>query len=442
MTAVLNPPSVYVDNEQETVTEALRRGASEDLLVSWLQWRRRTTLHQFDAHTQRAKLRDFRESLRALIRPQVAAYQRMVAVEFRGLKIRFSDPYQQRSDAEHYAYMRPRYYVLGYSDPVRDIFNRIHPCQFLGKNVPGGVHVVFANVLAAVPGILDAVVPGLADRVASCILTQDGGFVPRDIAHHRQLSNHAFGLAVDIDPAFNPHVVDKEVVAVLNEVVSNRKKINFSFDERYTSRMPGNRLLSDEGRTKVTFLYARMASDAVRDWLAENLDTYERCLDQISAGAKAAKGSNEETLAKNARDNIDSNPDLKRLDRITGHGMPKGDYPSLQTLHNWARYGIQTIPVELALAMEQAMKLFGFPKDARHRPWGQEWERSKDAMHFELVYYEAIPPDSPVRPLEALFPASFSPELEESILPASPELDQALKRGPFVTSSPMIRMPH
>ena len=410
----------YLDDEQRTVEEGLKRGASENLLVGWLfEQRKRKQL--LNSTASRAEALTAKESLRRLLQPQIVQYQNMVAAEFNSLTIRFNTSGSGRTDLEHYSLMRPLYYGLGYTNPVADIFSKIHGFHFLGKAVPGGVHSVLADVLSLVPGILNAVAPGLSDRVASCILYQDGGFVPRYIANTEVLSNHAFGLAIDIDPPFNPHVVNGEVIAVLNEVVSKRKGINFNFDERYTARSLANRLLTDEGRTKVTFLYARMASDAVKDWLTENLDSYEQCLAQITAGRNAKKGSNEETLSANAEEEIASDPDFQWIARITGRGKRADDYASLQTLHTWARYGIQTVPVELPLAIEQAMRIKGFPKNQKNHPWGQEWERSKDAMHFELVYSEAIPPDSQKRPLIDLFPMyPFLEMLGEADRPIGP----------------------
>src|SRR5262249_31787325 len=81
----------------------------------------------------------------------------------------------------------------------------------------------------------------------------------------------------------------------------------------------------------------------------------------------------------------------------------------IQEVRQWARHGIQTVPLYLAAAL---VKL-GYR-------WGQTYEGSKDAMHFELLARDeyrkgvlvgkgVLKPDAAPRPLEDLFAVAGVP---------------------------------
>jgi hypothetical protein len=412
----------YVENERTIVEEAFRRGASVRLLIAWLFWRRsKVPPSQIDS----SKAREIRSALYRLIEPQLLAYRSRITAEFSSLRIAFKDPSKGHTDLEHYHLMRPLYYVGGYDDPAKAIFQRIRQYYFLGKDVPGGVHEAFIRVLDRVSGILRATSPDLPARVAAAIGKQDGGFVPRFIAGSTTLSNHAYGLAIDIDPPSNPHIKNppkpkKPIIPVLNEVVSTRTGIRFDFGKTYAEGKEWSRFLNEDQKIMVTHMSASAASQAVQEWLQQNLPTYEDCTARIAAGAKAPAGSPARQQADEARQTIDEDRDLQLIQAIRGDGSE--DYPSIETLRGWAKTGIQTIPLELVMAIKQAMRQSGYPKGAGQGGWGQDYEHSKDAMHFEIEARQAIPPDTKPRTLSELFPAEIQPLCNQALF--SPELDK------------------
>jgi hypothetical protein len=404
----------YLPGEQQIVQEALRRGADEKLLITFIIWRR---VSARQATTAPEEYKNLKTLLSQLIAQDISYYYNIVEEEYRNLRIDFSPPRGQlpRRDAnEHYHFMRPKYYMAGYDNPLHDIFNNIRPYFFLGKKVGGGgLHNVFIHCLDGVPAELEKISSGLSDRVQASIKFQDAGFVPRYIAGSETLSNHAYGLAIDIDPGSNPHLLTP-VIAILNEVVVRRTGIAFDFGASYTQGREWSGVLTDEQKAKVLFANARLASNAVQEWLQQKLPTYEDCIAKIAAGRRSPSASPARKDADDAEQTMKEDRELQLLQLIRGDGSD--NYPSVDTLHSWAKTGIQTIPIELAIAIAHACRKMGFPRKHLHRPersgWGQDYTTSKDAMHFEIEAVDAIPPNSAPRSLPEVFPADFLPFYE------------------------------
>jgi hypothetical protein len=410
-------PLRYLDNEQATVEEALRRATSIRLLTAWLYWRR----GKKQAGQVGAEYQAMRPALAALIQPQLLAYRQQVTDEFNSLPVRFADPDRRSSDLEHYHAMRPLYYLAGYSNPLRDIFQRIRPIAFLGKPTTG-IHDAFAPVLARAVAILTAVSPNLPAQVTAALHDPTiGAFVPRFIAGSTTLSNHAYGLAIDLDPASNPHL-KQPVIGVLNQIVSARIGQAFDFGKSFVQGKEWSRLLSGDQQTKVAYAYARTGSLAVQAWLQQNLPTYEDCLAKIAAGKNAATGTALKQQADEARQTIAEDSDLRLLQQLNGD--PSAGYPTLATLRVWMQKGIQTVPLELAVALRQAIREAGYDGG-----WGQEYKHSKDTMHFEIEAKSAIPPDGTPRTVRQLLPPEMQALYDTGVYDA--ELDQTWPSGSF-----------
>lgn len=394
------------DKDKHLVEEALNLGASERLLVDYFVFRGRWA---------RPPAPERPENVQKTLAPLFTAFHNKVSAEFQSLpKGWFADPDGERTPEQHYSYMRVRYYMVGFNSPAQTCLLKIRRFAFLGKNVPGGVHEAMVPGLTQVAFILDNELPGLSARVAAVISSQDGGFVPRKIAGSSDLSNHAFGLAIDIDPPTNPHVKGK-VIPLLNEVVKRKAGLDFDFGSSYGSGKDWSGVLSDERRLKVTYLYASRASKAVQGWLQENMGTYDQCVRDVAAGGRAGATAADKANTQQAQMAIDNERDLQLI-RLLEKETDRA------TLDQWRQHGIQSLPYELVSAINRA-----FAANPCFR-WGQEYQSSKDAMHFELqavvthkdgsITPATLTPDvKRVRYLDDLFPVLFlatcSPAMEE-----------------------------
>jgi hypothetical protein len=108
-----------------------------------------------------------------------------------------------------YLDLRPLYQqAAGASDPAAWINEHIVALSFFGKSTPG--HRDLRGPLAAAEDALRR--QGSTPRIS-----RFWGFVPRTMRTQAKLSNHALGRAVDIDPATNPHVHNRDEILVIRE---------------------------------------------------------------------------------------------------------------------------------------------------------------------------------------------------------------------------------
>jgi hypothetical protein len=302
-------------------------------------------------------------------------YDRTLRDEFSSLPddVQDSFAYEKHEPFAYYGQMRPVFYRAGYSDPCETIFLKIGPATLLGHKVAGGLHELFRDRLAGLERELNSWSPGLAPRVSARIKGV-GGFVPRYIAPkqgHRQtnayLSNHAYGLAVDIDSDWNPHIKDQEVIDVLKEITG------YDFGQVLVPKEKG---IPEMDRIAQTHLRVRDSSDRLRAWLNRYLPVYEAEKRKASTPASFLPDPGADPVCE------EPSEESKQIIRLLKYHKPA-------ELKQWAAKGIETIPLELAAAMAK----LGFR-------WGGSYEHSKDIMHFELDAKDALPPDQEPRPLE------------------------------------------
>jgi hypothetical protein len=350
----LVPEISHLDFDENPIdsllSEAIYRGASDFELERLMRDYERDHMISRGWEIPRLTLDpEFREVKRTNI---FNAYKAQVDSEFRGLPEIVRKAFKSR---ERYLAMRPLYYQRGYSTPFETIFSRIGPGWFLGIEVDQGLHEELAPKLADVERTLNkySVYSQVANEVKSIL-----GLQLRKIEGSPKLSNHAFGLAIDIDARWNPHIKDQRVIDVLTEITG------YNFGTTVDGRGIDKMDTALQEWTK-----AREASERLKRWLRKYLPIYEA----------------------NSHTDPQLDPDTARqLERIGillhFQSTDKKEKDRLEELKRWAEHGVLSIP----LALVAAMKINGLR-------WGGEYEMSKDSMHFELLAKKILPPDSPPR---------------------------------------------
>jgi hypothetical protein len=269
---------------------------------------------------------------------------------------------QVRPRLDNYVAMRGTLYQLGYDDPCGDVFARItnkrDDANLLGHEIKCGIHEVFAEHLKGLEGLLrswggDELLEETRRGIKGVF-----GFVPRFIAPKAgesasvfTLSNHALGMAIDIDAAFNPHIKEPVVIETIKEATKGKADFGKAFTEM------GDDVPAD-GRVLDMHTNAQKASAALQDWLRTYIPIYVE-----SERRRTARASYQDDLIVESETghNIDL---LKRI--LKYHKLPQ--------LQTWMENGVMSIPLALAAGMMQ----LGFR-------WGNSYKSSKDGMHFELL---------------------------------------------------------
>ena len=381
--------------EDGLAMEALKRGARTVDLASRIRaWRDRRAGGGVGTLGVKQRLMDMpaydlgaESSAFTLVGRVEAQYRNMVQQEFSKLpdNVKVSFGSKDTSPFEHYLGIRSQYYQAGYSNPADAIFSKIQPCKFLGHNVIGGLHEVYVKALNRLPGLLDSWSPGLATRIGQG-LKSVCGFVPREIAktagetRAAVLSNHAFGLALDIDPLPNPRIADQRAIAILKEVTG------YDFGKPFISDADSAGMPAFETAMQV-HMRADTASKAVQRWVSTWLPIYEE-QEKIAKARKkdlfAYGSSSEPTISSEVAD-LEKAANVERMRLLI-------QIQSREYVRAWAQQGIQTIPIYLAAAMVQI-----------GTRWGSTYKDSKDGMHFELLASNVIPPDAKKRTLDQLY---------------------------------------
>jgi len=228
-----------------------------------------------------------------------------------------------------YQLLRWLYLRRGVCDVPAFFEGAIVPTRFLGLWLQ--VHREVADRLARVERLL-------RKQDAHLRIARIGGFVPRTLrgpyGSLPWLSNHAFGLAVDIDPHRNPYLSIDDLVAL--ERVSGVKLV------REASVPAGDRW--------DRFVLAQRTYRArIGPWLRDNAAAIH------------------DLRLRRARGDATVVPELDHLERlrklVTGSAR----------LRAAVRVGFLTLPRELVVAMEDA----GFT-------WCTDFPNGADLMHFEL----------------------------------------------------------
>ena len=388
--------------EKEIMREALRRGADEiDLMrIQWklqvkrnarMAWRPATGARLLETADVLSVDPDIVQDANKRARDAcIREYQNTMQAELSRLPD-LQDDFGSDDDEQlrTYCVIRAGMYAAGYDDPVKTVFLKIRKGKKLaGKVVGGGLHDKFIEKLAGLESKLNGMSPGLVDKVSKQI-TKVWGFVPRHIKGSSSLSNHAFGLAVDINENSNPHIGGNHDTKMIEFV---KQVTGYDFG---SPLFPQDVCALDAEEIQQIYNQQKDASDRLRAWLQQYLPVYEASLSKKPAQPPPLI---EQDWTKDySEDPLQTAKTL--LDPI--YAAHKND------LRVWAKEGIQTIPLVLAVAMKE----LGFR-------WGSEYKSSKDVMHFELEYQKVLDRDVQTpRPLKALLDAWIDPPAEKVSAP-------------------------
>jgi hypothetical protein len=360
------------------------------------------------------------------------------------------------SVGEYRFHIRPMYYAFGYLHPADFLGDQVKFSLFNKPKLETWVHQDLALRLLELPDVLNRWSAGLAKKTAEQI-NDVGGLECRTIAGHDALSNHAFGLAIDVEAYSNPHAVGFSTIDVFNSVV-REAGVDFDFGKPIVKKDPARFTFND-----VVEIYTRElpASNAIRSWLQKHLPRYLKLMAEVQAaekdlgmspvpsntklgdrisGAEVARNrlqfkrelndpnkvseakffrsaSEPDRGCEPTRDNSPETQALEKFNAALGEIAVDPDLSRIQVLFEnfeskyiktWEVQGILTIPVSFAAALVGELDLM----------WGEQYKESKDAMHFELVkskepYVPYLLPEDGLRhekprTLERFMKSSFS----------------------------------
>jgi hypothetical protein len=321
--------------------------------------------------------------------------------------------------------------------------------SLLGKaRLKTWIHSDLKEILDKAPGVLNGWTAGLAEQTAKEIGSVNGLQI-REVKGKGVLSNHAFGCAIDVNALGNPHVVGPAVIEVFNWV-ARKGGVPFDFgksiltqQERGHARFTADDIMEIRNR-------AIPASDAVKAWLQTNLPRYRKIMAQVQIAEKelgikhvkagttlgerfknaslAANRLRQERLKKKppfvqTEGNIGSDPPpdderegvaLEEIEEAFTAITSDPDLSRIQVLYEnfdtgyidtWEKQGVMSIPLYFAAAMVGELGL----------RWGEQYEGSKDAMHFELVDHvqadDPLPRGEKPRTLKRLLDESFQSKI-------------------------------
>jgi hypothetical protein len=269
-----------------------------------------------------------------------------------------------------YAFIYSRLWKAGSLNPT-GLFSRMQRATLLGREIANGVHPVVIDRLGELASQepVDELHAQMAPEIKELI-----GFQPRRIAGTEALSNHVYGLAIDINASWSPHIKSPATI----EIIKRHTDPPVDFGRPFLE--PGQSI--DEVDLKL-----KRASNQIRKWLAVALRQQTQ-LASIRAAAETQKNGAESKLwnAQTDADRAAAQTELtqaeQELDRARSEENASDDAVEVNelinewgraTLENWERVGLFTIPIKLA--KELTRRGFG---------WGAEWSTHKDVMHFEL----------------------------------------------------------
>jgi hypothetical protein len=357
-----------------------RGGATEGTTPRRFTLEDRTLLDERELTYSQQRRVDEVEKARPVVVARYDAYLAFVQSEFDMLTpfVRssfspiLSGPYVDQSvrAEDKYRAMRGAYYRAGWIFIKRDILDDIAPASFFGVTVIGGAHRELRELLALVEKEILKAKPGVGNRFAAAGFVISG-FVPRFQRNSDQLSNHAYGLAIDIDSTWNPQL---------------KSPVTRKAFERATRERVDVRLYLASSVDAIHHTYQRIAamSDRLKKWLKIWMPKYEHL--EADRNKYKSDPREKQKLAALDRELID-NPDLSALNSL----IAEYTKPTVQA---WQAYGIVTIPVEII----DLFVSLGRKNGAR---WGGEYEDTKDIMHLELLHLTShkrlAPPPGPVR---------------------------------------------
>lgn len=276
---------------------------------------------------------------------------------------------------EDYVALRPSYVKLGIENPAKWLDETVanNTVRFFGHETPG--HPDLQPPLTAAQGKL---------RTAPAI-NSFWSFVPRPIRGSTNISNHALGRAVDINPSTNPRIIDRTTIQIVKAVTG-----------------------VDLGKPQDEATM-RQASE---DFKAKFNDTYIK--DQLDK-LVALKQRQTELAA--------AHPVNQRAIREV-KGQIKQLQGQVNAMRSLASKGFLDLPHDFV----EALKSSGLH-------WGGDYRSSKDFMHFELgpmasagggAATSATAPTRTTTPTTTTTPAATTTSSTTTTAPGTTTLNQEL----------------
>lgn len=278
------------------------------------------------------------------------------------------------TDLESYRFIRSRLWQQGRRNAgalFHDIVGKDEGARLLGREIQNGAHRILVEKLAPLRE---------APQGATVAILNVVGFQPRRIEGSESLSNHVFGLAIDIDAAWNPNIKSREAI----EVILRHTGVDF-----------GKPLLVAGADLEGIYSILHGASNALRNWLRTVLPVEGRLRGAVEemtrrtqaaeAAVRRARTEAEKRAAAAALEQ--ARKDLRKAQGDLSASMEAFEVGELAkefgrpVVEQWESRGLFTIPIDLA----RRLKDLGFD-------WGAEWTTHKDVMHFELNPAELLPP--------------------------------------------------
>ena len=268
----------------------------------------------------------------------------------------------------YYRLIRSLMVKAGWYDPAR-IWREVkapEEATLLGVQIDHGAHRVVVELLKAGNEDLTA---ARTDGTKGPIRTVNG-FQPRVVEGTDKLSNHAWGLALDVDATWNPYITDKDVIDVLSRHSSEHLDI---------SKDVVDRSVPDADKLAKRYEKLNRLSKDIEEWLktaVETEHTLSGAVEQAEEQGRLAAKSNDRTAIQKAeqavakaRQKLADSQDAQDVRTLARR--QKRDKDVLET---WRSSGVLTLPLELITKLR-----------AHSFGWGGEYENKKDFMHFELT---------------------------------------------------------
>lgn len=269
----------------------------------------------------------------------------------------------------YYRRIRALMYQQGWTDPAR-YWRDIVPARLCGVEIRNGVHRLALERLQG-PGVDLTTRSNTADGAR--IVTSVVGFQPRTIAGTRVLSNHAWGLAIDVNPDDNPFLTNRDVFRIIRDHTSDRVDL-------------GARL--DAANLDARIAVIRKASREIAAWLTAaipRLLELTALVERATADLARAEMSHDQAGIDTARQRLADANEAYRTDPLVPDDVVRLEHVvGAKTVAHWSVAGILNLPDDLIAQFEGETpgERFG---------WGGEYEHRKDFMHFEIDARKALP---------------------------------------------------
>ncbi|WP_157880890.1 hypothetical protein [Streptomyces griseoruber] len=315
--------------------------------------------------------------------------------------------------------IRALMYQQGTPDPMR-YWREIEPAvELFGVRVEAGIHRELLRRLKAAteksPSDLTAL-DADAERYGVATVY---GFQPRTIHGADRLSNHAWGLAIDVNATWNAYITLGGVMEVINRHTTEHVDLRRdAVDHRLAAREDREIVLEqrDEVLKNASYdLKIRLAG--IEPKATSLFDAVQRAADELAnaeATGEAARVALAQAQYAQARKAYEAGPDVADYIYLRTH-LPEKE------LTIWTLEGFLNLPLEV-------IKMIKFKEGV---VWGGEYERIKDFMHFELAplpgarHFPVNPADRPTRhfvPVPRLTTAAAESGADEPSVTSAPSL--------------------